>query len=69
MRSLTAQERTSVNVIALLPIWMIGFMLFASRETIEPLWTTSTGEWVARGAVAFEIGGLVLTGHATKVEI
>ena len=48
---------------------MIGFMLFASRETIEPLWTTSTGEWVARGAVAFEIGGLVLTGHATKVEI
>lgn len=69
VRSLTAQERTSANIIALLPIWVIGFMLLVSKETIEPLWTTSTGQWVAVGALAFEIVGLILTRRVTKVEV
>ena len=69
MRSLTAQERTSAYIIALLPIWVIGFMLLLSKETIEPLWTTSTGQWAAVGALAFEIAGLLLTRRVTKVEV
>ena len=69
VRSLTAQERTSANIIALLPIWVVGFMMLISRETIEPLWTTFTGQWVALGALCFEVAGFILTRRVTKVEV
>lgn len=69
IRSLTAQERISANIVALLPIWVLGIMFFMSRETVEILWTTSTGHWMALAAICFEVVGFLLTRRVTKVEV
>lgn len=69
VRSMTAQERVSANIVALLPFWVLGFTFVVSKEAVAPLWETSTGHIIAAVAIAFEVVGLILTRRVTKVEV
>jgi tight adherence protein B len=69
VKSMVAQEQASANIVALLPIWVLGFMVVFSRETVEPLWTTSTGNIILAAAIGFEVAGFFLTRRVTQVEV
>lgn len=69
IRSLTAQERMSANIVAALPIWVLGFMFVSSPETVEALWTTTTGTYVLIAAALFEVAGFMVTRRVTQVEV
>jgi len=69
IKSMVAQEQASANIVALLPVWVLGLMTLLSRETVEALWTTSTGFIILAAAIAFEVVGLFLTRRVTKVEV
>lgn len=67
--SMTAQERMSGLIIALLPIWAVGFFLVTAPETIDALWTTQTGQIMLAIGIGLEVAGFLLTRRVVQVEV
>lgn len=67
--SMTAQERISAIIIALLPIWAVGFFLVTSPDTINELWTTQTGQIMLTIGIGLEVIGFFLTRRVVRIEV
>jgi tight adherence protein B len=69
VRALTAQQRTSGLIIALLPIWVVGFFSVASPEFISPLWEETTGRLLFAGAAAMELVAVLAMRKVMSIEV
>ena len=66
--SMTAQERMSATIVAMLPVFALGFFVVAEPSLVEPLWTTQTGQMMAAAGLLLEVVGFFLMRRVTKVE-
>ena len=69
LKSLTAQERMSANIIATLPLWAAGVLFLMAPELITPLWTETVGRIALAGAVALEVTGFFLMHRVMSIEV
>ena len=69
LKSLTAQERMSANIIAALPAVAVGILYAMAPELITPLWTETVGRSALATAVALEITGFLLMRRVMKIEV
>ena len=69
VRSLTAQERASSVIVAMLPIWVGGTFYFTDPDFIEPLVGTTIGLALLAGALALEAAGFLLMRKVMKIEV
>ena len=67
--SMTAQERMSATIVAMLPVFALGFFIIAEPSLVEPLWTTKTGQMMAGIGLALEVVGFFLMRRVTKLEV
>lgn len=67
--SMTAQERMSATIVAMLPIWALGFFIVAEPSLVEPLWTAQTGKLMAGAGLLLEVMGFFLMRRVTKLEV
>ena len=69
LKSLTAQERMSANIIAALTAVAVGILYAMAPELITPLWTETVGRSALATAVALEITGFLLMRRVMKIEV
>lgn len=69
MKSLTAQERISSIIIALLPLFVAGLFLVMAPSFISPLWEETIGRGMLGAAVMLEAAGFLLMRQVMQIEV
>jgi tight adherence protein B len=69
IRALTAQQRLSIIVVSLLPVWAVGFFLVAQPDAISPLWEDPTGRLLLGLALVLETVSIFLMRKLVAIDI
>ena len=67
--ALTAQQRFGGIIVALMPLWVIGFMFVTNPDAISPLWTHVTGRVLLTISATLELLAFVFASRITKIEV
>lgn len=69
VRALTAQQRLAGGIVALLPVWVVGFFLVADPAFISPLWEQPVGRVLLGLAAGMELAAYVAMRRILAVEV
>jgi len=69
VRALTAQQRLGGLVVALLPLWIVGFFLVADPDFISPLWKEPVGRLLLAFAAGMELAAFIVMRRILAIEV
>lgn len=69
VRALTAQQRLGGMIVALLPLWIVGFFLLADPNFIAPLWEEPVGRLLLALAGGMELAAFALMRRILAIEV
>jgi tight adherence protein B len=69
LNALTAKQRLQGNASALIPVLVAAFFFFVNHDTARLLFTTTTGHIALAVAIFFEVLGIWMVRHFSKIEV
>jgi tight adherence protein B len=69
LNALTAKQRLQGNASALIPVFVATFFFFVNHDTAKLLFTTTTGHIALVVAIFFEVLGIWMVRHFSKIEV